>query len=290
MPVLSPSAKNIVTGILFALLWSSASVAGKYGLLSAEPLVFFNARFILAGILLLIFAHIILKDRLPKKAEWKQLTIFGALNTTLYLGIYIIALQQVAAGISTLAVALNPLLISSMTSVVMKRKIKTSEWIGIFLGIIGVTIATYPLLKTSYATVSGMLLMALCMVIYSMGAVYYSSVTWALSRATINAWQIFIGGFLLLPFTILFYKGGNHFDFRFWASLFWLIIPVSIFAVQLWLRLLQQDAVSASLWLFLCPVFGLIYATWLLTEPFTVYTATGTLLVMVALYVGQKIK
>jgi len=256
--------------------------------MSVEPLVLYSARFLLAGVLLLIFSHIIIKDRFPQKKEWIQLTVFGALNTTLYLGIFIVALQWVAAGISSLAVALSPLLISIMTSVVMKRRIKFTEWAAIVVGIMGVTIAIYPLLQTSYVTMGGVLLMALSMVMYSAGAVYYSWVPWQLSRATVNAWQIFIGGFLLLPFTILFYTGHNHFDIRFWASLLWLVIPVSIFAVQLWLRLLQQDSVRASLWLFLSPVFGLVLATWLLSEPFTYYTAAGALLVMLSLYVGQK--
>lgn len=278
----------MVSGIVFAWLWASASAAGKFGLMSVEPLVLYSARFLLAGVLLLFFSHIIIKDRFPQKKEWVQLTVFGALNTTLYLGLFIVALQWVAAGISSLAVALCPLLISIMTSAIMKRRIKFTEWGAIAVGITGVAIATYPLLKTSYATMEGVLLMALSMVMYSAGAVYYSWVPWRLSRATVNAWQIFIGGLMLIPFTIIFYKDHNHFDIRFWASLLWLVIPVSIFAVQLWLRLLQQDTVQASLWLFLSPVFGLVLATWLLSEPFTFYTAAGALLVMLSLYVGQK--
>jgi drug/metabolite transporter (DMT)-like permease len=83
------------------------------------------------------------------------------------------------------------------------------------------------------------------------------------------------------------HRDTNNFDLSFWLSLAWLIIPVSIIAVQLWLRLLKDDAVRASLWLFLCPVFGFMYATFLLHEPFTIHTAVGALLVMAALYVGQ---
>jgi drug/metabolite transporter (DMT)-like permease len=63
---------------------------------------------------------------------------------------------------------------------------------------------------------------------------------------------------------------------------------VSILAVQLWLRLLKTDAVRASLWLYLCPIFGFLYSAILMGEPVTIYTIVGTGLVMVALYVGQK--
>jgi probable blue pigment (indigoidine) exporter len=278
----------ILTGLLFAIFWASASAAGKFGLYSAEPLVLFNIRFLGAGCVLLAYVYLVQGDRLPSGAEWKQLAIFGAFNTTLYLGIFVIALQFISPGITTLAIALNPLFISIFSAFWMKRKVLVTEWLGIILGIAGVIVAAYPLLKTSHASPAGMILLGLSMVAYSLGAVYYASVSWKLPRISINAWQVLIGGVLLIPFTLAMHEKENHFDLRFWLSLVWLIFPVSIVAVQLWLRLLKSDAVKASLWLYLCPVFGFLYAAVLLKEPITLYTLLGTALVMAALYLGQK--
>ncbi|MFZ6013801.1 MAG: DMT family transporter [Bacteroidota bacterium] len=282
------SSAQIATGLLFAMFWASASVAGKFGLFSVEPLVLFNVRFLAAGIVLLAFAYVIQKSSVPNGIEWRQLTIFGAFNTTLYLGIFVIALQHVTPGITTLAVGLNPLFISLMSAIWMKRTVRATEWLSIALGIAGVFVAAYPLLHTSHATLGGLMLLALSMIAYSIGAVYYAAVPWKLSRITINAWQVFIGGLLLMPFTWVMHKHENNFDMRFWVSLAWLVFPVSILAVQLWLRLLKSDAVRASLWLYLCPVFGFFYAAILLNEPISAYTFGGTLLVMAALYIGQK--
>jgi len=89
---------------------------------------------------------------------------------------------------------------------------------------------------------------------------------------------------------LLFYKGTTHYDGNFWVSLLWLVVPVSILSIQLWLRLLKADAVRASLWLFLCPVFGITFSTILLKEPFSLYTFIGGMLVMGALYIGQRKK
>jgi len=279
---------TILTGISFAILWASASVAGKFGLFSVEPLVLFNLRFLLAGAILLSYIHAFQNARLPQGVEWKQLTIFGALNTALYLGIFIIALQYTTAGITSVVIVLNPLLISIMSSVWTKRKVKSIEWISIALGIIGVGIAAYPLLRGSEVTLKGLSLLGLSMVSYSLGSVYYTTIPWTLPRTSINAWQVFISGIIIAPFTIWFHAKPNHFDLRFWLSLLWLIVPVSIVAVQLWLRLLKTDAVRASLWLYLCPIFGLTFSTILLDEPFTVYTIMGTALVLVAVFIGQR--
>jgi probable blue pigment (indigoidine) exporter len=285
-----PNLKYILTGVAFALLWASASTAGKFGIRSVEPLTFFTIRFLSAGIILIVWAHGLQRYSLPTGKEWWQVSVFGIFNTVLYLGIFIIALQYVAAGLTTMAIALNPLMIGVLSAFVMKRKVLLREWISILIGMTGVGVAAWPLLQTGHATVVGVLLIVLCMLMYSIGSVYYASVQWKLQRTTINAWQVFIGGLLLLPFALIFEKGDNTFDLKFWLSLAWLVIPVSIGAVQLWLRLLKDDAVRASLWLFFCPVFGLIYATLLLDEPFTFLTAIGAVLVIVALYIGQMKK
>jgi drug/metabolite transporter (DMT)-like permease len=285
---LQTSVRYVITGISFALLWASASVAGKFGLKSSEPLTLFTVRFFLAGFLLLLIVRFSSRRFWPQGREWLHLTIFSLLNTALYLGIFIIALQEVAAGITALALALNPLLISTFSSLWLKRPVLIREWISIVLGMVGVGIATWPLLQNGYATVFGLSLLMLSMVMYSLGAVYYSSVSWTLSRTVINGWQVLIAGFLLLPFTLFFEGGNTSFDVRFWLSVAWLVIPVSIGAVQLWLSLLKEDPVHASLWLFLCPVFGIAYSWLLLNEPFTLYTLFGTILVMISLYEGQR--
>lgn len=280
--------RYLFTGFLFAMLWSSASSAGKIGLQSAEGLVLFVVRFLIAGLLLLGYSSIVQKDRLPQKNEWLPLTIFGAFNTTIYLGVFIISLSEVTAGITTISLALNPLLISVMSALWLRRPVKQIEWISIVIGITGVVTAAYPLLKNSYASMTGLVLLGFCMVAYSFGSVYYSTVPWKLSRTAINGWQVFIGGMLLIPFAWFFHAQPNHFDLKFWLSIAWLVVPVSIGAVQLWLYLLKWDTVKASLWLFLCPIFGLIYASVLLNEPVTAFTIMGTALVLIALFLGQR--
>ena len=106
----------------------------------------------------MVVAHLINKDSLPKGNEWWHVTVFGFFNTALYLGIFILALKNVAAGITTMAIALNPLMISILSSVIMKRKVLFREWVSIFIGMVGVGIATFPLLQSGHSTLGGVLL------------------------------------------------------------------------------------------------------------------------------------
>jgi len=285
-------ARWITLGFSFALLWASASAATKIALLSAQPFVIAVSRFFLAGIIMLLFAHGIRKYRLPKKKEWKQVMFYGLLNISIYLGLYIIAMQKISAGLGTLAVALNPVLISLMAAFLFKKPVGINNIVSLLICLAGVFIAAYPLLQTSYASVDGIIIILVSMLAYSAGAIYFSKAEWnGLDIITINGWQTIFGGIFLLPLLFFTYNAaGNHYDFNFWSGTLWLAIPVSIGAVQCWLYLSQKNATSASYWLFLCPVFGFMISAIFLKEPLSWYTAAGVLLVLTGLYIRNQKK
>ncbi|PSR53442.1 EamA family transporter [Adhaeribacter arboris] len=285
--------RNVVLGLLFAMLWASASVATKVGVAQVHPLLLANIRFFIAGGLMLGYAYGLQgsKNTLPRGLEWKHLLIFSLLNTTIYLGAFVLALKEVSAGIGSLSVATNPLFITLLSAVWLRRPLRVREGWGILLGLAGVALATYPLLQNSYATLKGLFILLAGMISVSAATVYYAQVKWKLSSLVINGWQVLLGGICLLPFTIYFTNLQTaHFNADFWGAVFWLIGPVSIVSLQLWFFLIKQDAVRASLWLFMCPIFGFFYSYTLLGEPITTYTFAGTALVIAGLYLAQREK
>lgn len=283
--------RQLLPGLLFAALWASASVATKFGVQSVHPLILANVRFFIAGSGMLLFAYGIQRapNTWPTATEWKRLTIFALLNTTIYLGAFVLALKEVSAGIGSLSTATNPLFIALLSALWLRRRPRWNELGGLLLGLVGVGIATYPLLQNSYATLNGLLILLVGMVSVSAATVYYARFNWRLPNLVINGWQVTLGGLLLLPFTLLTADFRTaHYDARFWTSVFWLILPVSVGALQLWFYLVRQDTIRASLWLFLCPIFGFTYSYFLMGEPITIYTVTGTLLVIGGLWLGRK--
>jgi probable blue pigment (indigoidine) exporter len=283
--------KYFAMGLLFAALWASASVATKIGLQSVQPLVLANVRFIVAGLIMMAYAYISGKKIDISYKELKQLSIYGFLNVTLYLGAYVYAIKYVSAGIGSLATAANPLFISILSGMVLQKAPSRQVWVGVLLGMGGILLATYPLILQSYASGLGLSILFISMLSYSVATIYFSSQSWVLQRLVINAWQVLIGGIILLPITLYTsHYNLNSFDSRFYISVAWLVLPVSIVAVTLWLKLLDIDPVKASIWLFLCPIFGFIYAFILLNEPLSWHTYGGTLLVLLGLFLGQKPK
>lgn len=282
----------IFAGIFFAILWASASAATKIALISAQPFVIAVSRFFIASAIMLFIAHVILKKRIPQQSEWKQIAFYGLLNISIYLGLYVIAMMNVSAGLGTLSVGTNPVFISIITAVWMGQPVKRVTLISLLLCAAGIVIAAYPLLENSYATPMGLLVLLISMLSYSVGAVYFSRKNWNdLNVLVINGWQTLFGGIFLLPFLFAFYDGSkNVYDIHAIGGTLWLAGPVSIGAVQLWLYLLRDNPVKASFWLFLCPVFGFIIAAVMLNEPISMYTFIGVLLVIAGLYIVQRKK
>ena len=161
--------------------------------------------------------------------------------------------------------------------------------ISIVVCMAGVLCAAWPLFAEATVTTKGLLILLFSMLCYSLAAIYFSEKEWnGLSLFTINGWQTLLGGLFLLPFTLFFYKAeANHYNNTFWLAVGWLAIPVSIFAVQLWLWLLQTNAVRAGLWLFLCPLFGFVFAAWWMKDSISIYTIAGTALVITGLLLSK---
>lgn len=284
---------NFVYGIIFVMFWSSASSATKIGLKVVQPLVLSIPRFILATAIMLGISHFIMRQPLPKgKAVWIKIATYGFLNVGLYLGLYVWAMQHVSAGLGSLFIAINPVLIMLISTLYFRQPLRLVTVLSFALCMSGMLIAAYPLLGGSYASPQGLLLLLLCNISYSAGAIYFSRQNWeGLHILTINGWQTMFGCLLLLPFAVLLYQpDANQFTLSFFGAVIWLAIPASIVASLLWMSLLKDNPTKASAWLFLCPVAGFAIASMLMKEPLTLYTLAGVILVIIGLYTVQRAK
>lgn len=281
---------DILIGILFSILWSSAAIAAKLGFHSASPIELVMLRFLAVGTLLLLGMLLYNgKIHLPLKTEWYKIAIFGFLNTTVYLGCFFIAIKDLPGGLGNLFTSVNPLIILLLSNLWMKRKVKLKELIGMLMCTAGLVLATFPLLKTQEISITPVIIMLLGMFSFSLGNVYYSKTKFSLSTDSINAWQIIIGGIGLSP--LLLFNSDDAYlipDLNFWLNLLWLSVVVSIISVRLWFYLLKKDPVHASQWLYLAPVFGYVLSYLILGEAITGYAIAGTFVVIAGLILSKK--
>ncbi|MCM3268080.1 DMT family transporter [Paenibacillus elgii] len=287
------SLKGLLIGILFTVLYSSGAIIMKIGLHSASPLTLATLRFITAGLLLLLYIYIIKKGKyaLPNKREWKILLLLGLLNTALFVGLGNLALRTISAGIFNLFLPINPFVFALFSLAFLGKSIRLKEWMGMAVSVIGLFIATYPSLATSHATFSGILLLILAMISMAVGSLVYKKANLQLPNLVINAWQVFIGGILLIIPTLFFESEKPiNVDIHLVEYLLWSVFGLSIISMGLWFYLLKQDAVRANNWLLLNPVTGYILAAIVLGEPITWYAVIATVIVLLGLYLSGNFR
>jgi len=282
--------KNILPGLLFAVLWASGSVAVKLGILSADALMLACVRFILTGFIFLPALSLTTKHRLiPRGGEWKQLAIYGFLNSTLTLGSFFAAQKYVSAGISMLFIATAPLLIALLSATFLKRKLSRFEVVGMLLAFAGLVIASNAEVRSAHFSVVGIVLLLVYITAYALSSVYFSSIKSGLSNMVFNVWQVFLGGVLLIPLCFIFSQSHiRHYDVNLYLSMAWLIFVLSFVANQLWLYMLKIDTVKAAAWLYLTPVFGYLFGYLVLGERITVPAIAGTAVVITGLIISKK--
>lgn len=284
---------EIAEGLLFALLWASATVATKFAFHSCDLFLLTFIRFVTVSVILLSYTYLIKNksSRFPTKAEFKKLFVLGVLNITIYMSGYLIAIKFVSAGLISLITAVNPLLLILFSAIFYKRKLTPFETTGIALAVSGLVMASVPNLYHSHATLQGVLALLTGLVALATGSIYYANSGLTLKKMEVNTWQITIGGLLFLP--VVLWNGPNNFllpNLQFFLSITWLIVPVSIVAYAMWLYLLQKDPVKAGLWLFLTPALGYFMAIIILHEKITVYGVAGSLLVVSGLLYSRRKK
>jgi probable blue pigment (indigoidine) exporter len=288
---MNPKITEILEGLLFALFWASATPATKFAVHSADLFILSCLRFLFVGMVMLFYGWLSKKNPLerPSQKQFSQLFVLGLLNITVYMCGFLVAVKTVSAGLVSLVMATNPLILVMMSAVFLKRQLTRFEWIGTFISLTGLVIAAIPNLRESHATLTGVLALLLGNLSLSFGSIYFSKAELTLRRTTVNMWQIIFGGLLFIPIVAL--NAGHLYlipDFNFFASFLWLVFPVSIVAYSLWLHLLHKDPVKAGIWLFLTPVLGYAMAVIILRERLTLFGISGALLVVLGLFYSRK--
>ena len=197
--------KEVLLGLLFTVLYASGAVAMKFGLQSAPPLTLATIRFLIAGVLMLTYVYIIRKGtyKMPNKRELGILFILGLLNTALFLGLGLLALQTVSSSLFNLFIPINSLIYALLAFIILRQVISIKAWGGMILAFTGLVIASYPSLVEGQATVGGMVLLLLAILSMAIGSIVYKKTNLNLPYLVVNTWQLFFGGLILIVPTLL---------------------------------------------------------------------------------------
>src|SRR5437762_11553952 len=97
MPALK--GKALIAYLVVCVLWGTTYLAIKVGVTELPPFLFAGLRFFVAGLILLALARA-LRDPLPRRSDWRTLTIVGVLLLAGGNAFVVWSEQYVASGIA----------------------------------------------------------------------------------------------------------------------------------------------------------------------------------------------
>ncbi|MFM7698444.1 MAG: EamA family transporter, partial [Limnohabitans sp.] len=134
---------------LFVALWSTGFIGARLGMPYTEPLTFLFVRY-LAVIALVWFIAILCKAPWPKHpSDWGHIGIAGLLLHAGYLGGVFVAISLgLPAGVAALVVGLQPLLTAVCVGWLLGETVRSRQWFGLLLGLVGVSLVVFHKLGT----------------------------------------------------------------------------------------------------------------------------------------------
>ncbi len=277
---------------IFVLLWSTGFIGAKFGLPYAEPFTLLMWRMLIVVPLFFCIVVILKRPKISAKDAAIQ-GLVGLLIHGFYLGGVFAAINVgMPAGLSSLYVSLNPLLIAIFSGVFLQAVISKREWFSLILGFFGVAVVLYGASKwEGVITDAGIAWLTLALFSICAGTLiqkkYAQNV--GLVRGSMYQYSASLLLYLILSFTLE--TGVVEWNFTFIATLAWLVIVLSFAAVLLLMYMIQNgEATRVASYFYLVPPITVLQGWLLFDEQWSWLTILGGALVVIALIMNRPRK
>ena len=279
----------------FCLLWSSAFAVAKLAIADCPPLILLAARFLLAGVLMLVAAAI---HGVPWTLSRRDLVLFATLgiaNQAVYLGLGYVGMRSVSAGLAALVISANPVLTAVLAATFLGERMTWRKTAGLLLGIAGVAFVVESRLAGGAEHAVGILYTVAALVSLVGGTILFKRFAPQDSLKDGRLWigngvQSLSAGLALSPFAFTLESVADVVpSWRLLAAFVYMVAFVSVFAYLIWFYLLTvSGATAASSYHFMMPPLGMLFGWLLLGEHITFTDLIGVVPVAIGIYLVTR--
>ena len=260
---------------------------------SMSQILFAGIRFLLAGVLTIIFGSLIQgKALFPKKTSWKMVCMLSVFQTMLQYFFFYIGLAHASGVKSSIINGMTTFFAILLACLVRKQEHLSSEKIiGCLLGTAGVVIVSLSggSIDAGFA-LDGEGFILIAAVSYAVSSVLIKEYSVKENPVTLSGYQFLIGGFVMMVVGLL--VGGRiHLTKRIGILLIIYMALISSVAYSIWGILLKHNPVSAvTIYGFSNPIFGALLSAFFLAEwdKLNLRYVAALLLVSLGIYVVNR--
>ena len=286
--MLSMDYKSIFMGILFSVIWSSAFTSARILMSSAPPFLVLSLRFMISGLLAIAIARLLGQNFNLSKQEWVGVLIFGFCQNVLNLGLNFVALQWIDASMAAIIASMLPLVVASISWILLIEKPGIIGVLGLVAGMAGVLLImidrTGDQTKLLGFLLCSTALLALAGATLLLGNFFRSNK----NILMIVGLQMFVGFIFLLPLTILFEKWLINWSLIFILSFIYQILMPGVLGTLIWFLLVKRiGATKSAAFHFLNPFFGVMIAAAILAEKISLKDGIAVVIIMLGILAVQ---
>lgn len=291
-----------MTAILFltfaAAMWGASFVLIKIGLQEVQPVTLAALRFSLASIILLVvlfYKHDARAMFSYLRRDLPVLTTIGLTGISLPNALQNVGMQYTQASTASILMATGPLFVAILAAVFLDEGLGGRKTAGILIALFGATMIStqgdLSGLREMPDYLRGNILLLLSAVCYGPSTILAKIRVEQEEPMVVLTWSTALGSVLLLAFAPLYEQaaGVASLSQRAWTIILALAAFPTALAFFLWFKALQRmEASKVSIFIFLIPIFAVVFSRIFLSEPITFFTAANAILVLIGVYLAQS--
>ena len=273
---------NILLTALAPVSWGTTYIVATEFLPSGHPLLVASMRSLPIGILLTIGLR-----KLPQGVWWWRILILGGLNIGVFQALLFVAAYRLPGGVAATAGAIQPLLVVWFSWLVLNKKPTKLSVITAIAGFIGVGL----LVLSPGARLDSVGILAAIAGAGAMGLGTVLVKKWQpkVSLIVFTAWQLTVGGLMLLPVALITEGAFNEVSgTNLWGFIYLGLIGTGL-AYGMWFRGIRKLSATAVSYLgLLSPVVATLIGYLFLQETFNSMQLVGIGIVLFSVVIGQQ--
>lgn len=292
---------GFMLAILANILWGASFLASKYTLQAWGPFTASSLRFGLATVaLFIIFRLLNRRIEIPANIKhWGGLVIIATTGFGALYPLQLAGLKYVPSSLSAAIMLTSPLLVLLLGKTVLKEKLTFQKWVALALGVIGGSILLLSTsgvgsLNFSSDLIFGSVLTLLSAASLAISVIATRKFSKDFSSTSLTFWSMAIGFLQLTVAAFIFEENvlasiGQNASLLSWMSLVFLALVCSAFCFFIWnyaLSMTSPQEIASSMHI-KTPTAVLI-GIFIANESLTAQIMTGTLLVMVGVWLSQQ--
>jgi probable blue pigment (indigoidine) exporter len=276
------SSSDLLITALAPAIWGSTYIVTTQFLPQGYPLTVAVLRALPAGLLLLLFVR-----RLPWGIWWLRVSILGALNISLFLSLLFVSAYRLPGGIAATIGAVQPLMVVLLAGLLLGNPIRILSVLAAFAGLSGVALLVMtPKAALDPLGIAAGLAGAACM---ALGTVLSRRWQPPVSPLAFTAWQLTVGGVLLLPAALYLEPALPPVTTMNLVGFAWLSLIGAALTYMLWFRgIARLDSAVVSSLTLLSPMVAMLLGWIFLHQTLSAIQIAGGALVIIAIEFNRR--